>query len=105
MTVECQTISVSALNSFPKGSIIQVTSKTSGGSGHPVEIYEWYMDSTILPDNKDIIIINTSDLNIGVHALLLKAKNSCNSWGSYSQSFYITAACDNLITSFNIQIL
>ncbi len=99
MAVQCQTISV--LSGIPKGSSIQIISTAN----QIIKTYEWYMDSVILPYNNNIITINTSNLNIGVHTLLLKAQSSCNNWGSYSQSFYITETCNNLITSFNIQII
>ncbi len=102
MTVTCQILSVlGSITNIPKGSTIRVTSTTSG-SGQIVE-YEWYLDSTILLYNNSIITINTSILNIGVHILLLKAKDSCNNWISHSKSFNIIE--NNLVNSFNIQIV
>ena len=88
MTIPCQTISV--FKGIPKGSLIKITSTTDPGLGQTISTYEWLLDSTILSDNTNTIIIDTSSLNIGIHTLQLKAQNSCGNIGTYLQSFYIT---------------
>lgn len=90
MTISCQTISV--FKGIPKGSLLQITSTTDAGSGQTITSHEWILDGTILSYNTNVIIIDTTPLNTGVHTLQLNAQNSCGNTGSYSQSFYITEA-------------
>ena len=74
---------------IPKGGTIQAIATVDPGSNQTVSVYQWTLDGTVLPDNSANITIDTSNLSLGAHTLLLSAQNSCGNWGSYSQSFNI----------------
>ncbi len=79
-----------------KGSTIQAISSVDPGLNQTVSVYQWTLDSTVLSYTSASITIDTSNLSLGAHTLLLSAQNSCGNWGAYSGSFNVINSTGNI---------
>jgi len=68
---------------FTKNKILTLNATVIPQNNITIKIYEWTINNLIIPENSDLVTINTNNLILGENIISLRVLNSCNLWSKY----------------------
>ncbi len=71
------------MTTYPKNAILKIIGTAYTDGNNTIEIYEWSIDSNILNEKSNEIILDLSLYTTGKHTISLRAQNSCGSWSQH----------------------